>query len=169
MFKPILLAATLGLAFVCSVTCVMFRGAGSQLEGSRRFHAGSDALQQREECVPIVCAVDVGCVGLQQLMKPISHLSADPGQHMRFHHEEEAQREENLDARHTRDTRSETEKCQTTRSRDSSAGHVPKDEWLISFLIGLDKWNTFSVKMSCVFIWKHDPSPVHEVQSADRV
>lgn len=40
-------------------------------------------------------------------MKPISHLSADPGQHMRLHHEEEPQREENLDTRCTGDTRSE--------------------------------------------------------------
>lgn len=112
-FKAIVSSARLGLGCICSVTCVMFRAAGSQLEGSRRFHASSDALQQGEESVPVVCAVDVGCVGLQQLMETISHLSADPGQHMRLHHEKEAQREENLDARRTGDRNQDTH--QTTR------------------------------------------------------
>ena len=79
----------------CFTSFDVSRG-GGELEGSRRFHSSSDALQQGEERVPVVCTVDVGCVGLQQLMEAVRHLSADPGQHMRFHHKQETQGVENL-------------------------------------------------------------------------
>lgn len=77
-------------------TCVIFSSGGGKLERGRRFHSSPDALQQGEECVPVICAVDVGCISLQQLMKAIGHLPADPGQHVRFHHQQETQGQENL-------------------------------------------------------------------------
>lgn len=143
----------------------MFRGAGSQLEGSRRFDASSDALQQREECVPVVCAVDVGRIGLQQLMKTISHLSADPGQHMRFHHEEEAQREENLDTRRTRDTSSEPRNT----SEHKKKGVQAWDTFRTMRAHQLCDWSTEQVNVfsleacspmsqitdQCLLLWKH--------------
>lgn len=154
-FKPFLLSATLGLAFICSVTCVMFSGAGSQLKGSRRFHASADALQQGEKGVPIICAVDVGCIGLQQLMKTISHLSADPGQHMRFHHEKEAQREENLDARCTRHTRSETKKHIRPQGGRIHLTDTVKN--MSGLLVGrVNKWNMLSLKTCLSFSHIHE-------------
>lgn len=77
-------------------TCVIVSSGGGELERRRRFHSASDALQEGEECVPVVCTVDVGCISLQQLMKAIGHLPADPGQDVRFHHEQETEAEENL-------------------------------------------------------------------------
>lgn len=77
-------------------TCVVVSGRCSELERGRRFYSCSNALQQGEERVPVICTVDVGRVGLQQLMEAIGHLPADSGQHVGFHHKEEAQGEKNL-------------------------------------------------------------------------
>lgn len=69
------------------------------MKRGRRSHSSPDALQQGEECVPVVCAVDVGCVGLEELVETVGHLPADPGDHVRLHHEQETQRLENLSVR----------------------------------------------------------------------
>ena len=69
-------------------TCIDVIAGGGELERSGRFDSGSDALQQGEECVPVICAVDVGCVSLQQLMKAVGHVPADPGQDLWFHHQQ---------------------------------------------------------------------------------
>lgn len=84
------------LSEACSCTCVIVSRGRGQLEGDRRLHSSSDALQQGEERVPVVCTVDVGCVRLQQLVKAISHLPADPGEDMRLHHQQEAEGEKDL-------------------------------------------------------------------------
>lgn len=71
-------------------TCVIVSSRGRELERSWRFDSRSDALQQGEEGVPVICAVDVGCVSLQQLMKAVGNFPADPRQDVWFHHQEEA-------------------------------------------------------------------------------
>lgn len=80
----------------CVKTCIVVSCSCSELEGGRRFDSRSDALQQGEECVPVVRAVDVGRIRLQQLMEAIGHLPADAGQDVWFHHEQKSQREKDL-------------------------------------------------------------------------
>lgn len=77
-------------------TCVVAICGRDELEGGRRFYSGTNALQQGEQRVPVVRTVDVGCIGLQKLMKAISHFPTDSGQDVRFHHQQETQREEDL-------------------------------------------------------------------------
>lgn len=77
-------------------TCFTVRAGRGKPKGGRRFHSSTNAFKQWEECVPMVCTVDVGRISLEQLMKAISHLSADPGQNMGFHHKQETQGKEHL-------------------------------------------------------------------------
>ena len=101
----------------------------------------------------MVGAVDVGGVGLQQLVKSISHLFADPGQHMRFHHEKEAQREENLDAKHTRDIRS------------AIKYHLrPHDEQIKALHTEHVPLSLLSTRVSCLILYVHQ----QEVRPPDR-
>lgn len=66
------------------------------MKRGRRSHSGPDAFQQGEECVPVVCAVDVGRICLEQLVETVGHLPTDPGHDVRLHHQQETQRQENL-------------------------------------------------------------------------
>lgn len=77
-------------------TCVIVSSGRDELEGGWRLQSGTNALQQGEERVPVVCTVDISCISLQELMKAIGYLPTDPGQHMRFHHQQQTQGEEYL-------------------------------------------------------------------------
>lgn len=78
------------------ITCVVVWAGVSDLQGSRRFDPGTDAFQKGKQRVPVVGAVDVGCVSFEKLVQAVRHVSTDSGQNVRLHHQQQSKGEENL-------------------------------------------------------------------------